>query len=99
MRPLRLKRAYLHQEPLREEQNLRPLNRERASRYGAGVDHEAELQERQDEHDEEPAEYLLEQEMLVDRGVLAFLDVLVLALLVRLVLHWARRKTRGQHQR
>ena len=99
LRPLRLKRAYPLREPLREERALRPQNHVRASRGGEDVDHEAELVERQDELDVEPVEHLRAKELLVDRGVLASLDVVVLVLLVVLVLHWARTRTRGQRRR
>ena len=102
LRPLRLKRAYPLREPLREERALRPLNHVRASRGAEDdVDHEAEaeLVERQDELDVEPVEHLRAKELLVDRGVLASLDVVVLVLLVVQVLHWARTRTRGQRRR
>ena len=71
LRPLLLTRAFLHRAPLLEGRAVRPLNRERASRIGEGVDHEAERQRLHEERVEERKEYLTGPRQLRGPGVLA----------------------------
>ena len=99
VRPLLLTRAFLHRAPLLEGRAVRPLNRERASRIGEGVDHEAERQRLHEERVEDRTKYLTGPRQQRGPGVLAIPEARANAQLVPLAPHWAQRRTRGQRHR